>query len=663
MIRRSLKYIFLLISLIFFTPISHGQEAVSAAMSYLTDYNVNEELTSEEVDGLYDVLLTFLEAPLEVNVCSKEALLSFPLFTNTQALYVLSYRNRYGRINSIAEFSLIPTFRGEYLNVVLPFLSLTGREEQKKNHLIKTKIIHGVRYQAVQLDSSVIHGVGGSTRFKLKNFYPGWNLNINADKDYGESGFTDKGKFQHLHGSVHYSSTSERVVSFVVGAFKVKLGNGLVIQNGFNSSKFNFSMGSSSFKNGKIRAHSTFSESGYLNGLVSEFRFGKYFTGIIFGASTKEDARIQSDVQGEIATTLYSSGIYASPLEKSRRNALLVRDVGGSLSFASEQFNASWNHNYTSLSVPLFPDSNYYNQSYLRGDRFYAQSISFNKLILSNHLQGELGFDKDFNFAFISQLEGGNDKYLFYKVLARKYSRGYQSYRGQSYQRNSQLRNEEGIALKFNKELSPLVSLELMFDLFRYPSITYRSRFINTGSERTLRLMFSSNKHDISVRFKWKKAIENEIEQLEGRVDQYGIKKSTKLNSSFKYRFTLNESLFFKSSLYANVHVQDSEVQLGSAASLQVNYRKEKWNLRMGFTSVRSPVYNTRIYAYESTVQYSNPFVMLYGNGYSCFMKSTHSFKNKVKVAWKVQYRKLRRELDVRSNAKLGAHVLLKYHF
>ncbi len=619
--------------------------AVDQAVDFVNEQFPRNNLSGDQAsyqeqageENLESRLLEYELKPLKINMASFLDLLDFPLFSKNQVRHVLTYRKRYGHFRSMKEMALLPQFSDELIQVLFPFIDFSGSVDLKKRMKIHFLATTKLRVQK----DSVATGFKSNANYEavklsVKDFKPGFSLGFNAERDQGELWFDPQKGIEHLHYYLSYSDDHSLLSNLVIGTYRASLGHGLVIHTGFNNYKSQFLNGGLSFSKQKYKAQSSNEESSFLRGLGTTFVL-KYLKVSVFYSNNQLDATAYSDSLGDYFKAVSYSGMHRTAAEIDKKDRVTAIDFGGHLGYERKRFNLSWNHLFTKLSMPLRRKENYYNLYYLTGDEFYTQSLDFNLVTTRIHLFGELALDQQLDLALLTGVSGTLGELINYNVLFRHYKHQFQSFRGQSYQQSSQLRNERGLVIELNGKFGNGFSYRLVNDAYMFPRMSYRKRFSAWGNERFGVVIFNDGKgFESRAKLKLKEGQESKLVE-----EVFEIQDKERFSFSLNYRSWLNEQVRIAGQFEYVRAAQKDQFSEGALFFQEIKFKIGGTSFGPRLTLFSIDDYDARIYIYEPSLRNSSPFLFFKDTGFSFSGKISHeiddffSFSTKLYYTWK----------------------------
>lgn len=231
------------------------------AILFLTGTESEEELDEQEIERFS----AFISRPLEINLASRNRMLSSGLLSQYQVASLMDYRTRSGDVLSASELAMVDGFGEEYANALRPFVSFASnslpgqaanesrrfpQEILARSAVKERDFSYGAKYRMDYGDAVEFSSAAG-TKYSDKDLFPpsAWSMNITV---YGR---------RHL-GKV------------MVGDFNARFGQGLVLWSGMSMSGLSSSSSFSKRPSGLSPSWS-WSGIGSHRGVAADFTAGR----------------------------------------------------------------------------------------------------------------------------------------------------------------------------------------------------------------------------------------------------------------------------------------------------------------------------------------------------------------------------------------------------
>ena len=660
-----------------------------------TEKGEDDDYREDVVDMLYNIHLH----PIQLNACTAEQLSVLPFINENQAKDIVFYISMYGPMRSLGELMFINSLDFRTRQWLSLFVctdnvdTLPKKEISKRKQSVFKPLSHDIKFRTEiplytkqgykQIPDSVYRKYpnrvyqGNNNHHSLQymvsssHFYGG----IQTEKDAGEDMFDFVSGYLMLKdlNSLKYA---------VVGDYRIGMGQGLVVNNGYSS---NIIVGKVNLLNDlnhnltpSVNKHSSKSESNFFRGAAVQMTmpdFGMpdlHSTLTAFISYRHADGTLLSDSSG--ISSLKTDGLHRTLGERSKKNIFTDLSMGGNLTcdytFQSDKYHSPFrvalglSFISTKLSIPLRP---VYNTEYtkyrlynLQGDSFSAYGISYalygtfsNRYILS--LKGETAVNKS-QITGMSGLATINVLQLKYKnkttftLSWRDYSERYSALYAKSLSEYSGSPQNEGglfIGIKYpNIPFLSLCSLESYIDFFHSPWRRYQVSDSSAGIDAMVRLTYPhSSCSTWDVRYRIKSREKDCSLSVDGFPDSVykALGSVVSQNVRVSHSWDVAKRLSIRSVLYGvSVFHPVNGSDMGVALSEYVSFSDifcGRGSAAASLTLFCTDGYGSRVFAYEpSGGSIGSGGVSVYGQGFRCcaVVRSVWGRMKRLKVGVKV---------------------------
>ena len=541
----------------------------------------------------------FQQNPFDINLVTAEELQGLHLFSENQLRSFWAYRISHGPFISIHELQIISGWDPETLRKTVGIL--TCETPQKKWYQGE----QASQQLLVKFERTLEEKVGFSlptVRSKTRYIGNPWTQNIRyrgklnrtiragftLQKDAGESDISD---FKSFYLEV---KPQKWVDKLILGDFINQWGQGLIQSGGFSlgktyesiraTQKFNLgglpysSSGESAFYRGmSLQAHwgpvtfATFQSARYLDASISKDSLNRPFYRSI---DVDGNHRTSTELSNKSSITEYAWGFQA-----------LVPIAQGYISFSSTQHQ--W-------SIPK-RNTQVYNQTEWQGDQLTNYAIAHHIPWKNVFLAGEFASTNSNAFACIESIAFPISQKLDFSTLLRYYGAGYFSPMAQSLGESSQTKNELGIFVGNQFQISKYQRLSSYIDYFHFPKRNFTYAFNGAWGV------------EILTRFQWdRKKKGHYFSQLKWTNQSIeSNQRKNHIQASFDLHRDLIRHVKWHSRLMLSYLVSPVQNELGAIWLHDIQYSRRNWKLQTRIAWVHTPSYDTRLYAFEPTLAYS----------------------------------------------------------
>lgn len=437
---------------------------------YLNEVTTMEEAESASWEDTYELLCELEQHPLDINRATREQLEELPFLSPQQVEGVMEYLYRYGPLKSVEELRMIRALDYAQRRLLTYFIYI-GDEQPQGFPKMKNILKYG-RQELMGSLRVPLYERRGDRNGYLGYPYRHW---LRYQFSYGETvrfglvGAQDAGEpfFAHQNraGYDYYAPYFQlrnlgRLSSLCVGSYRVSMGMGLVINQGFSLGKVAMlqNMGRPAHT---IRAHSSRSAD-YLQGVAATLGLGRGLALTAFLSYRPHDATLNKD---GTAATLLTSGYHRTKTDMEKKDNLHALKAGGSLRFGAGGLHLGLNVLYAKLDRELNPGTSMlYRRHYPQGSSFLNMSVDYGLVRPRFALSGETAADKAGHLATVNSLSLRLGEAVNLMAFQRFYSYRYTSLDARSYSEGGRVQNESGAGLGLTWQPSPRLRLAAYTD-------------------------------------------------------------------------------------------------------------------------------------------------------------------------------------------------------
>lgn len=607
------------------------------------------EQNGDEADytNLIEWLDEYFYNPLNINTAKKEDLEKLVIIDENQILELERYIKIHGPLLSIYELPLVKGWSKEDIFLILPFIKVIPALEEKKrtfaNYLQYGKHEMLFRYQQIfeEQDGFTKDSLGNSNylgspqQLYLRYRYSHtdkYSIGITAKKDRGEEFFIGNNSrgFDFYSGHI-FLKNMWKFKSIALGDYQMQIGQGINFWKGFGFRKSAFS--TSIMRNSRgLGAYTSANSNNYLRGGAFELEFWKFSLTSFFSYDLK-DATTDSTLTEEVITSISNTGLHRTINEVNKRERFTEMVVGNYIQFKHASFSVGAGVYYSKYNLNFQQGSQSYDLYDFTGN--YQLNGGFDyKLRLGNvFLFGELGLDKDFNYALIQGLETSVNGFHF-SMSYRDYSKGYNNFHSNAFGENTLAKNERGFYLGMQGALFGKFSFNTYFDVYQFPWLRYNVDAPSWGFDGITQINYTpSYNADIYLRYKLSQKAQNslindlytepQVEVMQHNVRLHAVLKvlpSVSLRSRIEATFIARPDANFRWGflIYQDVNWQPKKLPISASAR---------------FAIFRTDDFDTRLYAYENDLLYNFSVPFYYNKGIRWYINFTYKPAKGLSVA------------------------------
>jgi hypothetical protein len=576
-----------------------------------------EDMESSSMEELYDILSERAEHPVNLNQATREELEQLPFLTAQQVEQLLEYTGRYGPIRSFGELQMLTALDMERRQL-LKYFTYIGEAKKADDRLrLDSVFLHG-RQQLLLTGKIPLYTRKGDQKSYLGyqyrhsfryqfNYHDRVKFGVTGGQDAGEPFFSNRNRWGYDHYSYYLQLKDLGCIqNLCLGMYRVQLGMGLVINDGFYLGKLSVlqAIGRSA---AVLLPHSSRSTEGYLQGVATTIRLHRNWQLTAFASYRPLDATLNKD---STARTLYYSNYHRTATEIAKKNNTHETDLGGSIGWRKGMLYAHANILYTRLDRPLVPqkENTPYRRYAAEGQDFLHASVDYGYTHARLSFSGETALQCQGALAAIHQISYRVGSALTLSALHRYYDKRYAAFHARSFAEGSDIQNEHGIYLGLTWQPSSKVVLNWYADYAHFPWIRYQVGMPSDAFDTMVlaRTLFNN---------KWK---------LEGRyrlhIRQKDNSEKTMLVNRMEHRAHLRlcyDTTFGLSlqTQFDGISVSFKEQTRGWMVSEQIAYQCRWLQLTANAAYFHTDDYESRLYLYERSVLYNFSSLMLYGKG------------------------------------------------
>lgn len=603
----------LFISIMMIMPLGLQAQEGHVWERYLSEVMTVEDSESESWERTCDLLCELEQQPLNLNTVTREQLEELPFLTAQQIEDMMEYRYRYGAMKSVGELMMIRSL-GEVQRRLLTYFIYVGDDASQRSPRLGDVLKYG-RHELTATMRIPFYEREGDHEQYLGYPYRHWmryqfsygdyvKLGLVGAQDAGEPFFANRNKW----GYDYYSSYLQlrnlgRLETLVLGNYRMSMGMGLVMNNGFGLGKIATlqNMGRST---NTLTAHSSRSNS-YLQGMGATIRLSTAFRATAFLSYTPLDATLNKD---STARTILTSGYHRTETEMAKKHNLHALKTGGALRYEAHGLHLGVNALYVHLDRPLHPQRvSLYQRIYPYDQDFMNTSLDYGYVSHQLSLNGETALDKRGHIATINTFNIRLSDVLSMMALQRFYSYKYASLDAQSYSDGGRVQNESGVYLGLSWHPSPEFQVFAYTDYAYFAWAKYQVSQSSYSWDQLLQAAYTGKRWNLGVRYRL-------------RMKQKDDKDKKTLNDRWEHRGRLSAEYATDFGLSCRTQLDGgycaySEGEWGGMVSESLSYTKDWLRLNIGAGYFHTDSYDSRVWLYEQGPLYAYSMNQFYGEG------------------------------------------------
>lgn len=603
----------LILFLCFWVSLGLGAQEVRPWEHFLNEVMTGEDVEASSWEQTYDLLCELEQNPLDINTATREELEALPFLSAQQIEEIMEYLYRYGAMKSVGELQMIRSL--DYIHRQLLTFFIVVKNEDKPGRFRWRDVARYGHHELMTSGHIPFYERKGDKEGYLGSPYRHWlryqyaygdavKFGLVAAQDAGEPFFSDRNKWGYDYYSPYLQIKNwGRLESLVLGNYRLSMGMGLVMNNGFSLGKVSMLQNLGRSAN-TIRAHSSRSD-GYLQGTAATFDLGKGVRLTTFVSYRGMDATLNKD---STVSTILDGGYHRTRNEMDKKHNLEVLKTGGSFRYQKHGFRLGTNVVYAHLSRELKPNSRVlYRRHYPRGTDFLNLSLDYG---YANHrisLSGETATDRDGHLATIHSLSWRVNDELSVMALQRFYSYSYTSLDAQSYSDGGRVQNESGLYLGLSWQPSPAWRADYYADFAYFAWAKYQVSQSSYSWDHLLQVTHTRQHWTLGGRYR-----------LRMKQKDDAVKKT--LTNRWEHRFRLSADYTHDSGFGCRTQIDGGycaygDGEWGAMVSESLSYAHRWLRLNGGLGYFHTDSYDSRVWLYESGPLYTYSINQFYGEG------------------------------------------------
>lgn len=441
-----------------------------------------------------------------------------------------------------------------------------------------------------------------SVRYRLKAGSE-WQTGFSLEKDAGEAWRRQFPSFDSWHGFVLYQGNTRSrrwLRRAVVGHYQLRMGCGLVLNQGFSLGK-QFLLQQFHQRSNTFSPYASTAESGYLQGMALQINLGTHFTILPYVSALQIDGTL---TEQHILTSLKTDGLHRTYNEANKRNAAWQSLFGTRLGWRGEWYDFGIHLTTTHLQYNYYRNPTYYNENYFRGHQLTHLSADYNVRAYGFTLRGELAFDDQGGAAALNIISHRLSRYWTSSLCHRLYSPQYRQLHASSLKESTSMQGEQGLTLSAEGNISRYWSMQLMADWFLFSTPQYGMKEASSqGGEGLVRINYQKKQNVVNINYRIK------------RKADY-IRHSFDANHTFSASNGISLRSLVKGRIYSEKAQYPSYgYAISEALSWEGVIGRQRSTLNLQATFFQSDDYDSRLYVTEKNILYGVSLPMLYGKG------------------------------------------------
>lgn len=601
---------------------------------YLNEVMTLEDVESESLETVYDLLCELEQHPLDINSLTRETLEQFPFLSAQQIEEIIEYRDRYGPLKSVGELQMVRSLDYAQRRLLSYFIYIG--DEQERGFPKLDDIARYGRHELMATARIPFYRRKGDDGTYLGDPYRHWlryqftyhdavKAGFVGAKDAGEPFFTGRNRWGYDHYAFYLQLRGlGRLESLCLGHYRISMGMGLVMNSDFSLGKVAMLQNLGRASTG-LRAHSSRSDN-FLQGAAATLNLGKGLRLTAFGSYRAIDATLNKD---GTAATLLNTGYHRIAAEMDKKHNLNMMKAGGSLSYQYGGLHIGLNMAYSQLSRELKPNTSaLYRKNYPQGKDFLNTSLDYRYASHRLSLSGETAIDKAGHLATINTASIRLSDTWSMMALQRFYAYSYASIDAQSFSEGGRVQNESGVYLGLTWRPSPSLRLDAYTDFAYFAWARYQVSQSSNNWDHLLQGTWQHRRWTLDARYRL-------------RLKQKDNADKTALDSHPEHRLRLGLSYAGEGGFGTHTQIDGGyyaygEKEWGMMISQSLSYEGRWLRLNGGVGYFHTDSYDSRVYLYEKGPLYTYGLTSFYGEGIRYWLMARAAIGQKLTLTAKI---------------------------
>ena len=564
---------------------------------------------------------------MDINQATREQLEQLPFLSAQQVEEIVEYLYRYGPMKSLAELRMVRSLDDSRRRLLTYFIYVGESEDTKQRaRVLNELMVTGrVPFYERRGDTAAYYGYPYRHWVSYQLTYGDrLKAGIVGSQDAGEPFFAGKNQSGYDYYSVFLQLNQwRRLETLVLGNYRVSMGMGLILNNSFGLGKVAMlqNMGRPT---STLRAHSSRSSDGYLQGAAATVTIARGLTATGFISYRAMDATLNQDGS---AATIVTSGYHRTATELEKKNNLKNTTFGGNVRYQANGYHAGVNVVGTHLNRELKPNiSALYRQYYAQGYDFLNVSADYGYVHHRFSINGETALNRDGALATINSvsLQLGGEWSLM--ALYRSYSYRYTSLYANSFSDGGSVQNENGIYLGATWQPSPSWKLMAYTDYAYFPWAKYQISQASHSWDQLLQVTYSKKHWTLGGRYRLRirQRDDDDKAALVTRTEHRG-----RISAEYSQGWSSRTQVDF-----GFISFNGNERGLMVSETLGLTHRWLRLNGGVGWFHTDS--YDSRVYLYELGPLYTYSVTQFYGEGIRYWLMARANIGKRVMLTAKI---------------------------
>lgn len=578
---------------------------------------MTDDENSTMKEEAFDILCELEQHPLNLNTATREDLERIPFLTAQQIEEIQAYVYQYRGMKTLGELMMIESLDANRRKLLCYFVYVASEETEhfpSPGNILKYGK-HSIMFTAKlpfyerKGDQNGYLGYKYQHSLRYKFHYGDYlQVGLVGAQDAGEPFFANRNPLGYDHYSF-YALVRKlgSIKTLAVGCYKVRIGEGLVINNDFNLGKTAM-FSTFGRRSSTIRAHSSRSQANYLQGAAATIQLSKRIDMTAFASYRRIDATLNDD--GNIQTIL-ETGYHRTEREMEKKRNASQTMAGANLQWADNGFHIGLTGLYTRFDKSLQPNtSQQYRLYYPQGNDFWNVSVNYGFINHRWNFSGETATRGSGSIAMLNSLSFQATEMLSLMAIQRFYGHRYYSLHAASFSEGGRTQNENGLLLGANWKVNSCLSLTAYTDYAYFAKPRYQASIASDAWDNLIAAVYNRGNYTLSARYRLKIRTRDNVEktQLVGETTQRA-----------RFAFAYSEVSWSGKTQIDLAHSNYGNASFGYMVSEHATWQPFAWlQASAALSYFNTDDFASRLYTYEQGPLYSFSFPVFYGEGIHC---------------------------------------------
>lgn len=618
----------------------------------------DEDYEQEDYQDVYERLCELEENPLNINTATIDEIAQIPCLSMVQISDIIEYRDRYGEMKTMEELALIPSIDKSLRLFLSCFFEARETETamwySREGLKASLKQHHGTVLASLNVPLYTREGyktggktdenayLGGKYRYGIR--YTG---KVSSNVRYGFVGAQDareplfsggnSGGMDYYSYFVNVKNIG-RLKDLMLGCYRLRFGMGLVMNTNGSLGKQTM-LSSLSPSSSAVTGHVSRTDANYLRGCAATVDLGKEggvnkFDFTAFYSIRDIDATLNDN--GSVSTII-TNGYHRTPAEMRKKHNTSHISYGGHLAWKYLGWHAGVTAVADWFNRDLSPNSDtpstLYRRYYPKGNSFWNVGADYGYISARLFFSGETATGNCGSIATINSMEVKLSDSFTVTGIQRFYSYRYYAIQSNAFSDGGRVQNESGMYISARWNVGKSAMLDLFTDYSYFPWKKYLVSQSSVSWDSGITLTETRKKWDVICRYRLRHR-QRDNSSKSGLYNR--MEHRLKITSAY-HADALSLQTQLNVSSIALENNRRNGYMLGETASYSLS---DRLAATLGFSYFDTEDYDSRIYTYEKSMQYSFAMPSFYGNGIRSFLFLSAKLNRHFKLCGKAGYTK-----------------------